>query len=101
MNKILLIACILLTFSCKKAGPVILECGGGAQFACPTDSFCDLGKENCGGIDHKGICKKIPHNCDNEKKPVCGCNHKTYTNQCIANASKVSVAHQGTCIENK
>ncbi len=101
ISKILIITCILLILSCKKPSHVVIECGGGAQFACPSHSFCNLSQEDCGGIDHKGVCKKIPHDCSIEDKPVCGCNHKTYTNKCIANASKVSIAHQGKCIENK
>ena len=100
MNKILILFCLLLSFSCKKKTHIVIECGGGAQFACPADSFCDLDKKDCGGIDHRGVCKKIPHDCSSNKTPVCGCDNLTYSNKCIANASKVSVAHKGVCIEN-
>ncbi len=98
----LLLGCLLL--GCKKKGKVVIECGGGAQFACPAHSYCSFDKD-CGGVDHKGICKRIPHDCLHEKDPskknlVCGCNHKTYSSECIANASHISVAHEGECIES-
>jgi len=105
ISKLILSALILfMLFSCKKAGKVVIECGGGAQFACPAHSYCSFDND-CGGVDHKGTCKRIPHDCTHEKEVnkknlVCGCDNKTYSSKCIANASHISVAHQGKCIES-
>lgn len=40
--------------------------------------------------NHSGIC---PQDCPS----VCGCDGKTYCNECIANSNGITVAHTGAC----
>ena len=95
--------CCLLASACNGGGGgggqrVIVECGGGAEFACPSGTFCDLGS-SCGGFDSRGECRFQPTNCPADSKLVCGCDRKTYASACYAAASGVSLAYNGSCIK--
>ena len=70
---------------CGLAGP---ECEGG--------QFCDF-PPDCGFADGPGVCRAVPEVCTDDYNPVCGCDDKTYSNACEANAQGVSVAAQGAC----
>ncbi len=60
--------------------------GGGSQL------FCD--GPACGG---PGGCVSAPGSCDGVLAAVCGCDGRTYTNECEAHRSQVRVAHTGAC----
>lgn len=89
---------IFTLISCNKSTGTVLECGGGGEFACPSGMFCKF-PEECGGVDEKGVCNAVPDNCETVENLVCGCNSKTYSNECMANAAKVSIDYTGACIE--
>jgi len=71
----------------------------------PALSTAMAAQDVCGGItdgtcqvaDRSGICKKRPEVCAEQFDPVCGCDGKTYSNQCQADAAGASVAHTGKC----
>lgn len=73
-------------------------CGGIAGFGCAPGLYCAFPVEaHCGASDQAGVCKLIPEMCTEQFAPVCGCNDKTYPNDCYAAREGISVGHQGEC----
>lgn len=96
MRKATLILFLLLLASCKQRSASEILCGGGMNFACPSDMYCNL-KDGCGGLDEEGVCKSRPLTCKVDVKTVCGCDGETYSNECFAAAKGISIRSEGRC----
>jgi hypothetical protein len=84
---------------CKSTGGP--SCGGLIGKACPKTQYCDYPPDAiCGAADATGTCMDKPQACDAIYKPVCGCDDKTYGNDCEAHTAGVSVISEGECKPN-
>jgi hypothetical protein len=72
-------------------------CGGIAGIRCAPGLFCEYAGGRCGIADAGGKCLRRPRLCPRIFRPVCGCNGKTYSNDCVRQAAGVSKRHHGRC----
>lgn len=89
-------AMMLLSPSGASAAPGA-TCGGfvGPLF-CNSKEFCQSATGQCTGL-LPGTCTPVPGACPKIYKPVCGCDNKTYSNDCVRMQAKVSKLADGRC----
>jgi hypothetical protein len=90
---------------CDDGGGTGQTCGGIAGLQCPNAQFCNYeesaGGQGCDGSisDAAGVCDTRPNICPLIYAPVCGCDRRTYGNDCEAHGAGVSVLRQDACTE--
>ncbi|KAL7553668.1 hypothetical protein ACHAWF_016976 [Thalassiosira exigua] len=70
-----------------------------ADSDCVSGEFCKFNLANCGN-QGPGVCTTIVKPgtpCPMNINEVCGCDGKTYSNECVADAASASVKHYGKC----
>jgi hypothetical protein len=72
-------------------------CGGPDKITCNSALYCQLPAGQCSAPDAPGTCVKAPDFCMRVSRPVCGCNGKTYLNECEARHAKVTIDTTGAC----
>jgi hypothetical protein len=67
---------------------------------CADGEYCDFGMVGaCLSANASGTCKPKPTSCPGVQSIVCGCDGKTYDNECKAGEAGASIAFAGSCPE--
>ena len=85
------------TFAAGKKAGQGETCGGIIGISCNKGLFCQNAPGQCKVADAQGKCEVIPKICPQIFLPVCGCNGKTYPNDCERQRARAQLDHEGAC----
>lgn len=88
---------ILAGVSVNYKGECKQECSPSNATLCGRGKFCRYEVGSCRNLMREGLCEFIPTVCRLVSDPVCGCDGKTYTNQCEADRAQVQISSLGAC----
>ena len=72
-------------------------CAGYTGIACDQGLWCELPAGACKSADMSGTCIAAPMVCTQIYQPVCGCDGKTYGNDCERRVAQAQLDHAGPC----
>ena len=90
------LASVFLATGASAAG-VGQTCGGIGGVRCDAGLQCEAPAGMCGSVDLQGTCVRIPDVCPAVVQQVCGCDKKTYGNDCERRRAKVAKDADGPC----
>lgn len=77
-------------------------CGGIGALKCPEGQACQFPEGQCNTPDLAGTCVTVAATCPEKQGPrICGCDGKTYTNECELLKAGVRPAKKGACAKSK
>jgi hypothetical protein len=72
-------------------------CGGLIPVECKPSEYCDYADNGCGIADGAGTCRRRPDACPLVVGPVCACDGKIHSSDCIAFSDGFDLAANGGC----
>ena len=90
-TRIALLSLFIAFAGCAATSSAVNTCDSNAQ--CGENLYCN--KPN--GCGNPGVCELKPTRCTKIYSPACGCDGKTYGNECAAAGMGASIAHSGRC----
>jgi hypothetical protein len=72
-------------------------CGGLIPVECKPNEYCDYDDNTCGTADGSGTCKRRPDACPLVDRPVCACDGRIHSSDCIAFSDGFDLSANGGC----
>ena len=91
--------CLCTALAAAPAGAVGVgeTCAGIANIQCDAGLACQFPAGQCNVADLAGVCVRVPETCPKQGPRICGCDGKTYANECALLKAGVRPDRKGAC----